>query len=57
MIHRTWPHIHIQWVFEQLKLGEAMLFADELDFHLLPKVGCAWIPQGSQRAVMTPGQN
>ena len=47
----------IRWVFEQLKRGEAMVFADELDIHLLPKVGCAWMPQGTQLAVMTPGQN
>jgi putative transposase len=47
----------IRWVFEQLKRCEAMVFADELDIHLLPKVGCAWIPQGTQLAVMTPGQN
>jgi transposase len=47
----------IRWVFEQLKRGEAMLFADELDIHLLPKVGCAWMPQGRQLAIMTPGQN
>ena len=47
----------IRWVFEQLKPSEAMVFADELDIHLLPKVGCAWMPKGSQVAVMTPGQN
>jgi putative transposase len=47
----------IRWVFEQLKRGEAMVFADELDIHLLPKVGCAWMPKGTQLAVMTPGQN
>jgi putative transposase len=47
----------IRWVFEPLKCGEAMVFADELDIHLLPKVGCAWMPQGTQLAVMTPGQN
>jgi transposase len=47
----------IRWVFEQLKPSEAMVFADELDLQLLPKVGCAWMPQGSQVAVMTPGQN
>jgi putative transposase len=47
----------IRWVFEPLKLTEAMVFADELDIHLLPKVGCAWMPQGTQLAVMTPGQN
>jgi putative transposase len=47
----------IRWVFEQLKRCEAMVFADELDIHLLPKVGCAWMPKGTQLAVMTPGQN
>jgi transposase len=47
----------IRWVFEQLKRDEAMVFADELDSHLLPKVGCAWMPKGTQLAVMTPGQN
>ena len=33
------------------------MFADELDIHLLPKVGCAWMPKGTQVEVMTPGQN
>jgi transposase len=47
----------IRWVFEQLKRGETMVFADELDIRLWPKVGCTWMPQGTQRAVMTPGQN
>jgi hypothetical protein len=47
----------IRWVFEQLTGDEAMVFADERDIHVLPKVGCAWMPQGTQLAVMTPGQN
>ena len=47
----------IRYRVEQLRLCEAMVFADELDIHLLPKVGCAWMPQGTQLAVMTPGQN
>jgi hypothetical protein len=34
-----------------------MVFADELDIHLLPKVGCAWMPTGTQLEVMTPGQH
>jgi putative transposase len=34
-----------------------MVFADELDIHLLPKAGYAWMPQGTQLEVMTPGQN
>ena len=33
------------------------MFADELDIHLLPKVGCAWMPKGTQVEVMTPGQH
>jgi transposase len=47
----------IRFVCEQLKQGEALVFADELDIHLLPKVGCAWMPKGTQLEVMTPGQN
>lgn len=47
----------IRWVFEPLKPCEAMVVADELDIHLWPKVGCAWMPQGTQVKVMTPGQN
>ena len=47
----------IRYRFEQLRLDEVMVFADELDIHLLPKVGCAWMPKGTQLTVMTPGQN
>jgi transposase len=47
----------IRFVYEQLRLCEALVFADELDIHLLPKVGYAWMPKGSQQEVMTPGQN
>src|SRR4029434_11012936 len=47
----------IRWHTEQLPADEVMVFADELDIHLLPKVGAAWMPQGSQEEVMTPGQN
>ena len=47
----------IRWVFEQLQRCEAIVFADELDIHLLPTVDCAWMPKGTQVAVMTPGQN
>jgi transposase len=47
----------IRLVYEQLRMWEAMVFADELDIHLLPKVGYAWMPKGTQVAVMTPGTN
>jgi putative transposase len=47
----------IRWHTEQLQAHEMLVFADELDIHLLPKVGAAWMPRGSQEEVMTPGQN
>ena len=53
--HRLERLARIRYVFEQLKRCEAMVFADELDIPLLPTVGCAWMPKGTQLAVMTPG--
>jgi len=47
----------IRLAFEQLRVGAALCFADELDIHLLPKVGYQWMPKGEQVAVMTPGTN
>ena len=55
--HRVERFARIRFAFEPLKPYEAMVFADELDIHLWPKVGAAWIPQGTQLAVMTPGTN
>jgi transposase len=55
--HRVARLARIRWVFEPLKCCEAMVFADELAVHLLPIVGCAWMPKGTQVEVMTPGQN
>lgn len=47
----------IRFAYEQVRLWETLVFADELDIHLLPKVGYAWMPKGTQMAVMTPGTN
>jgi putative transposase len=47
----------MRFVFEPLKLYEALVCADEPNMHLVPKVGCAWRPKGTQVEVMTPGQN
>jgi putative transposase len=55
--HRVDRLARIRFIDEQLRLGEAMVCADELDMHLLPKVGYAWMPPGTQREVMTPGQH
>jgi putative transposase len=46
-----------RWQIEHLQAQEVLVFAAERDIHLLPKVGAAWMPRGSQEAVMTPGQN
>lgn len=55
--HRVARLARIRVRCEQLKFCEAMVFADALDIHLLPKVGCAWRPKGTQLEVMTPGQH
>ncbi len=55
--HRVDRLARIRFTYEQLQLWEALVFADELDIHLLPKVGYAWMPQGTQVEVMTPGTN
>jgi transposase len=47
----------IRLAFEQLRVGAALFFADELDIHLLPKVGYQWMPKGEQGEVLTPGTN
>jgi putative transposase len=55
--HRVERLARIRFVYEQLRGWEAIVFADERDIHLLPKVGYAWMPKGTQLAVMTPGIN
>jgi putative transposase len=47
----------IRWHAAQLQADERLIFADELDIHLVPKVGAAWMPKGSQEEIMTPGKN
>jgi transposase len=54
---RTSKLARIRGVYQRLGRREALLFADELDLHLLPKVGAQWMPQGTQVEVMTPGKN
>ena len=47
----------IRRLIEHLLPTEALFFADELDIHLLPKLGCEWMLKGTQTEVMTPGTN
>jgi putative transposase len=55
--HRIERLARIRFHHEHLQPHEVMVFADELDIHLLPKVGAAWMPQGTQEEIMTPGTN
>jgi putative transposase len=47
----------IRYTLETLGKRAVVLFADELDIHLLPKVGYQWMPQGETVKLITPGQN
>lgn len=47
----------IRQIFEQLRPSEMLFFADELDIHLLPKIGYEWMLRGTQTEVLTPGTN
>src|SRR5215475_688303 len=55
--HRIERLARIRFQHEHLHAQEMLVFADALDIHLLPKVGAAWMPQGTQVEVMTPGKN
>src|SRR4051812_13551921 len=47
----------IRHVLETVGKRAAVLFADELDIHLLPKVGYQWMPKSATLKLVTPGQN
>ena len=55
--HRIERLAWIRFHHDTLRAHEVMVFADERDIHLLPKVGAAWMPQGTQAEIMTPGTN
>jgi transposase len=55
--HRIERLARIRFHHENVQAHEVRVFADELDIHLLPKVGAAWMPQGTQAKVATPGKN
>ena len=46
----------LRYHVEQVQAREVLVFADELDSHLLPKVGASWMLKGSQEEVRTPGK-
>jgi transposase len=47
----------IQRLVENLRAGEVVLYVDEVDIHLNPKIGPDWTKRGRQKKVLTPGCN
>lgn len=41
----------------QIPDDETIVFQDEVDIHLNPKIGSCWMPRGEQSEVVTPGNN
>lgn len=56
-VERITKLARIRHVIEHLRPQEVLLFIDELDIHLLPKLGYEWMLRGTQTEVMTPGTN
>lgn len=42
---------------ERASAAEPVLYADEVDIHLNPKIGRDWMLPGQQRRIVTPGKN
>ena len=42
---------------EELPPDEVLLYEDEVDIHLNPKIGDDWMLRGQQKTVTTPGKN
>jgi hypothetical protein len=47
----------IRRLAEQPPKNSAVLYVDEVDVHLNPKIGNDWMLEGQQKQVLTPGQN
>jgi transposase len=47
----------IRHIIEHVRPSEVLFFIDELDIHLLPKIGYEWMLRGTQTEIMTPGTN
>jgi transposase len=55
--HRIERLARIRFVHDNLQAHAVLVCADERDMHLLPKVGAAWMLQGTQAEIMPPGTN
>lgn len=47
----------LKWLFKNPKEREVVLYEDEVDIHLNPKLGPDWMMPGQRKGVRTPGKN
>jgi transposase len=47
----------IRRLVRQVPANEVVVYEDEVDIHLNPKIGCDWMVRGQQKEVVTPGKN
>ena len=47
----------IRGLIAALPKNEVILYVDEVDIHLNPKIGPDWMLRGTQKTVLTPGKN
>jgi len=47
----------IRTLVDTLPRDEVLLYVDEVDIHLNPKIGPDWMLRGTQKTVLTPGKN
>jgi transposase len=47
----------IERLIARVSSHEAVVYVDEVDIHLNPKIGRDWMLQGQQKTVVTPGKN
>jgi transposase len=59
-----WPETEKQACLQRLenlvarrRANEVVVYEDEIDIHLNPKIGQDWMLRGQQKQVLTPGQN
>lgn len=64
IVHCPWPEQaknkrlrELRQLEETLPPDEVLLYEDEVDIHLNPKIGPDWMVPGQQKQVVTPGQN
>jgi len=48
---------HLSELLTELPVDETVVFQDEVDIHLNPKIGSCWMVRGEQAEVVTPGNN